>query len=105
MLRQMIASTVMKMQISPKSQWQPSADHLKDAPTETQARLMPSRKTGEDRPGQPVIFILTGRGDADARFVSGAITDYAVVVRRGYAIEREFQSLNRLLKRVGASSV
>jgi hypothetical protein len=65
---------------SPKSQWQPWADHLKDAPTETQARLMPPRKTGDVRPGQPAIFILTGRGDADARFVSGAITDYAVVV-------------------------
>jgi hypothetical protein len=54
---------------------------MKDAPTETQARLMPSRKTCDDRPGQPAIFILTGRGDADARFVSGMITDYAVGFR------------------------
>jgi hypothetical protein len=40
-------------------------------------------------------------------FVSGAIIDYAVVVpfRRGYAIERRFQSRDRLLKRVGVSSV
>ena len=42
--------------------------------------LPPLGVAGDDRPGRPAIFILTGPGDADARFVSGAITDYAVVV-------------------------
>ena len=79
MLRQMIASTVMNMQIPPSLSGSRGLT-MKDAPTETQARLMPPRKTGDDRPGQPAIFILTGRGDADAPFVSGAITDYAVVI-------------------------
>jgi hypothetical protein len=77
MLRQMIASTVMNMQIPP-SLGGSRRLIMKDAPTETQARLMPPRKTGDDRPGQPAIFILTSPGDAD---VSGAITDYAVGLR------------------------
>jgi len=42
-------------------------------------------KTDDDRPGQPAIF-MTGRGDADARFVSGAITDYAVAVTHSEGI-------------------
>jgi hypothetical protein len=61
---------------------------------------MPPRKTGDDRPGQPAIFILTGRGNADARFVSAAITDFAIVVPHSVPIERVFQSRNRLLKRI-----